>query len=164
MGQRSRKKRRAAADDAPRPRPSGAERDAATRAALEPIDPDQRPAALVVAVVLAALLAAGNLVAYAAGTKIQGKHPGPGVLTFTAVLGLAAWGMWRLRYWAVLGFQALLALIVLAFALLLTRASNVLGVLVALAVAGGGGWLFYKLVKVMARVQLPTREPPGPVR
>jgi hypothetical protein len=162
LGQRSRKRRPAVG--APKPRPSGAERDAAARAALTPVGPGERPVALVISVAVAVLLAAANLIAYAVGTKIQGKHPGAGVLSFSAVLGLAAFGMWRMRYWAVLGFQALLALIVLAFALLLTRASNALGVVVALAVVGGGVWLFWRMVQVMARIQLPSRERPGSVR
>jgi hypothetical protein len=63
--------------------------------------------------------------------------------------------MWKLRYWAVLGFEALLALTVLIAGLSLTVASNV----AAVALSGGicvlGGWLFFKLVKAMARIQLP---------
>ena len=44
---------------------------------------------------------------------------------------ICAIGMWRLRYWAVLGFQAVLAIVILIFALLLIRASNLLGFVVA---------------------------------
>ena len=40
-------------------------------------------------------------------------------------------GMWRLWYGAVLGFMALLAIVVTLFSLFLVEASNVLGVLVA---------------------------------
>ena len=40
---------------------------------------------------------------------------------------MCAVGMWRLRYWAVLGFQTLLAIGLLGFSLALVRASNLLG-------------------------------------
>jgi hypothetical protein len=99
-----------------------------------------------------------NVVAYAAGMKIQGKQPGAGVLSFSAVMGIAAYGMWNMRYWAVLGFQALLALIVLTFALFLVRASNLEALALSLAIIVLAGWLFWKMVRVMARIQLPSRE------
>jgi hypothetical protein len=65
--------------------------------------------------------------------------------------------MWRQRYWAVLGFATLLALITVAFALLLLIASNVLAVVVCLVFALSAGWLFWKLIRVMARLQAPQR-------
>ena len=177
MAERNRRKRRplrppapapnvasAAGDgsERPQPRPSrSAQRDAATRAQLAPLAPGERPLAIVIATIVATALAIANLVAYAAGVKIQGKAQGPGVLLFPAVMAMAAVGMWRLRYWAVLGFEALLALIVIVFALFLVRAANVEAVALCLVVVGSGGWLFFKLVRAMARIQMPTREPPG---
>ena len=68
-------------------------------------------------------------------------------------------GLWRLWYGAVLGFMALLAIIVTVFALLLIEASNVLGLVVALAVILGAGYLFYKLVRVLSRLNMP--KPPS---
>ena len=44
----------------------------------------------------------------------------------------AAGGMWQSKYWAVLGFEALLAVALLVFALLLLKASSVLGVIIPL--------------------------------
>ena len=44
-----------------------------------------------------------------------------------------------MRYWAVLGFQAVLAIVILIFALLLIRASNLLGFVVPIVIIGGGG-------------------------
>ena len=70
---------------------------------------------------------------------------------------VCAWGMWQLRYWAVLGFQAILAFVILFFKLLLLRANNVLAVVAGVAVVGGGGYLFYKLVRVLSRLQMPER-------
>ena len=64
-------------------------------------------------------------------------------------------GMWRLWYGAVLGFMALLAIVATLFSLLLIEASNVLGVVVAVVVVGGAGYLFFKLVRVLSRIQMP---------
>jgi len=128
------------------------------RAQLKPLAPGERPATLLVAIAVASVLGLINVVGYVLGLKIQGKQPGAGVLSFSAVMGVAAWGMWNLRYWAVLGFQALLALIVLTFALFLVRASNLAALALSLAVIGLAGWLFWKMVRVMARIQLPSRE------
>jgi hypothetical protein len=138
------------------PRESRSEqRAAAVRADLEPLAPGELPAALAASIAIAALLGLGNLIAYAAGVKISGRHPGPGILSFSAVMGIAVWGLVRRRYWAVLGFQALVALTVLYFCLLLIVASNVEALIVCLLVIGCGSWLFWKLVRVMARIQVP---------
>ena len=69
----------------------------------------------------------------------------------------AAVGCFRMRYWAVLGMQALLALTILLFSLLLIRAESVLAVVIGVAVIGGAGTLFWFLVKSMARIQMPER-------
>ncbi len=131
-------------------------RDAEVRAGLTPIDPGERPGAIVVAAAVAAVLGLANLIAYAAGVKIGGKHPGaPGIVIFTVLMLVCSIGMWRLWYGAVLGFMALLAIIATIFALLLIEASNVLGLVVALAVVIGAGYLFFKLVRVLSRIQLP---------
>ena len=68
-----------------------------------------------------------------------------------------AWGMWRAKYWAVLGFQALLALAILVVALALTVASDVLTVVICLAVIVPAGTLFWFLIKALARIQMPDR-------
>jgi hypothetical protein len=131
-------------------------RSAARRAELVPLAPGERPLPLVICAAIAALLGLANLVLYVAGSKINGRHPGPGILSFSVVMLLAAWGLWGRRYWAVLAFQALLALAVLTFCLFLVEASNVEALVLCLVIVGGGGWLFWKLVGVMARIQMPT--------
>ena len=68
---------------------------------------------------------------------------------------VCAVGMWRLRYWAVLGFMALLAIIITLFALLLIEASNLLGFLVPPVIIAVCGLLFSKLVRVLSRIQMP---------
>jgi hypothetical protein len=146
------------------PQPSRSEaRNAEVRAALKPIEAGERPPVIVASSALAAALALANLIAWVAGDKIGGKHPAAaGIIVFSAVMAAAAIGMWRLWYGAVLGFMALLAIIAVIFTLLLIEASNVLGVVVALAIVGTSGYLFFKLVRVLSRIQMPRAPGQGP--
>jgi hypothetical protein len=142
---------------APSRRESRSERDEDARRALEPLAPGERPRALLAAIALAVALGAGNAAAYAAGATIGGRHPGPGVLAFSALMAVLAAGMWTRRYLAVLAFEALLMLAVLFFSLFLIESANVLALVVCLVVIAGGGWLFWKLVRVMGRLAAPPR-------
>jgi len=135
----------------------GEERDAAARAQLEPLAPGERPLGLIAAIVVASALALGNLIAYIAGATISGKHPGPGVLSFTVLIGLLAAGMALARYWAVLLFEVLLTLIILAFCLFLIEARSIAGVALCIGVLVPSGWLFWKLIRVMGRIAV-TRQ------
>jgi len=136
-------------------------RDAEARAHLTPLGAGEHPPVIVISTLVCALLALTNLVAFLAGLKIGGKRPAAGeIVVFSGVLLACAIGLWRLWYAAVLGFMALLAIIATAFALLLVEASNVLGLSVALVVMIGSGWLFFKLVRVLSRIQMP-RPPTG---
>ena len=131
------------------------------RAKLSPLAPGERPWPVVVAAVLAAASGIGNLIAYAAGAKIGGKHPAAGgIILCSLVMLVCAVGMWRLRYWAVLGFMALLAIIVALFVLLMIEASNLLGLLIPPVVIVAAGYLFIKLVRVLSRIGMPKY--PGP--
>ena len=134
------------------------ERNAAVRAGLTPLAPGERPPALVAAAVVAALLGVANLAALLVGLDVRGEEPNAiGVLVFCAVMFVAAAGLWLARYWAVLGFEALLGIIVVFFSLFLLRASNVLAVVVCVPIILGAGWLFWKLIRVMGRLQAPQR-------
>jgi hypothetical protein len=134
------------------------ERNAAVRAELAPLAPGERPKPLVAATVLAVALGTANLVALIAGVEVEGEQPSAvGVLVFCAVMYVAAAGLWQARYWAVLGFEVLLGLIVLVFSLFLLRASNLLAVAVCVPIIAVAGWLFWKLVRVMGRIQAPQR-------
>jgi hypothetical protein len=158
LGRRSRKRRPVAATAGEPPaRPSRSEqRNAEVRAHLKPLGPGERPPAVTVAAIVALLLAFGNLIAYAAGLTIEGKRPGlVSIAIPTVIMLVAGIGMWRAKYWAVLGFQALLGILITYLALFTVRASNLLGVLVPLAIIAPSGFLFWKLVKSMARLQMP---------
>jgi hypothetical protein len=138
------------------------ERNAALRATLTPLRPEERPWPIVVGAMLALAVAVSNLVQVIVGGKVEfeKQHVAPvGPLIFSVLMLVCAVGMWQKRYWAVLGFQAILGLVILFFALLLVRASNALGFVIGGVVVVGGGFLFFKLVRVLSRIQMPT--PPG---
>ena len=131
------------------------------RERLEPLAEGERPAAVTVAAIVAAVLAVSNLVSWLAGTEIGGRSFTAGeVLPQVILMLVAAVGMWYARYWAVLGFQAILAILVVIMSLLLMRVENVLGALVALTIMVSAGTLFWFLVKALARIQMPDRRPP----
>ena len=133
-------------------------KNAALRESLEPLAPGERPGAVLAAAAVAFMFGVGNLVAYLAGLEADGQKPAlAGVVGFSGLMITAAVGMYRLKYWAVLGFQALLSLILLVFFLLLLRASSLRGLLITLVVLIVAGVLFYKLIRAMARIQMPTR-------
>jgi hypothetical protein len=135
-------------------------RDAQVRAGLTPLAPGERPGAIVIATIVAGLIGFGQLIAFFAGLKIHGKTPASGgTILFCALMIVCAIGMWRLWYGAVLGFMALLAIVATLFSLYLIEASNLLGLVVALGVIVGCGYLFFKLVRVLSRIQMPR--PPG---
>ena len=142
----------------------GRERDEAARAALKPLAPGERPRAVAFAAILAALLGTANLVLLAAGYEVEGEQqPVAGVLIFAVLMAAAAVGMWQCRYWAVLGFEALLAVAILFSALSLMVASDLTAVLLCLLIIGVASPLFWFLIRAMARIQLPSRRPQEPV-
>jgi hypothetical protein len=167
LGQRSRKRRASAATRAARTNGGDAmERGYArsraraddVRAGLEPLAPGERPPAVTIAAILAGLLTVANLLVYLLGWDVGGKDPSlRGLLVYCVVLGTAAVGMWFGRYWAVLGFQMLLAGSILISALFLLRASNWQAVVFSVGVLAVCTPLFWFLIRAMARLQMPSR-------
>ncbi|WP_210495525.1 hypothetical protein [Patulibacter sp. SYSU D01012] len=129
------------------------QKNVAAREALEPLHGDERPGVVVAAVVWLALIAAGMV--YTAITA-EGDNAGStrlGNVAMIVLIVVAAVGTWRLKYWAILGTQTILALsIVIGFVALVTLTK---AWLVPLAVAQPliSAVLFFRMVKVMARVQ-----------
>jgi hypothetical protein len=132
----------------------GREKDEAIRASLEPLAPGERPRAVTVGAVVAAVL--GLLLV--AQASFDDDADVRGLLVFAAVMFVAAAGMWKAQYWAVLGFQFFLGLTLVFAAVSLMFAGNVLGVVYSLAILAGSGVLFWKLVRAMARIQMPKRK------
>lgn len=142
------------------------ERNVAARAKLKPLDRGERPTAVTVGAIISAILAV--IITASAGiaalelVDISRDDPSPvGIALFAAVLWLMAWGLWRARYWAALGFQALLLIVLVLTALGLVAVETVPQLLVSLLLLGGSGTLFYFMVRAMARLQMP-RPPGGP--
>jgi hypothetical protein len=173
---RKSRKRRRSSRPGPPPRPAtraprGYERsrakDAEARAALEPLRPGQRPTAVTVGAIAAAVLALANLIAFVFGydsgdDALSPSSDATGGIIVTVLLGVIAYGMWRARYWAVLGMQTLLALTMVVCALALLTAVNLWALLLVLILLTASGTLFWFLVKAMARIQMPER--PGSQR
>jgi hypothetical protein len=171
LGQRSRKRGRherpaAAEAELAAARPSRAirmeQQNAAIRATLQPYARGERPWVIKISTLAAAALGGVQLVLYLAHVKltVAGSQPKAGSTIIFAVLMFAcALGVWLMRYWAVLGFMALLALVTMYFFLALIKVSSVLGLAIALAGAGICGALFYKLVRVLSRIQMPRYQP-----
>jgi hypothetical protein len=135
------------------------QRNREAREALEPLAEGERPGAVTVGAVVSALIAASIVVSYLAGGEVDGERPELAqVLAPALLMGIMAWGMWRARYWAVLGFQLLLVLVLFsAFFGLALFSASVPQILATLALLAGAGTLFFFMVKAMARIQMPER-------
>jgi hypothetical protein len=160
-----RKRRGAARATKPSPMTRGyakaEQRNQEAREALEPLAEGERPTVVTIGAVVAALISLSIVIGYASGVEVNGERPRlPQVVAPAVIMGMMAWGMWHARYWAVLGFQLILVVILFSafFGLVVgaTSVGQVLGTLALLAVAGT---FFFFMVKAMARIQMPTREP-----
>jgi hypothetical protein len=136
------------------------QRNQAAREALRPLDEGERPLAVTIGAVISALVALSIVVAYLAGGEVDGEKPRfVQVLAPAMLTGLMAWGMWRARYWAVLGFQLVLVLIIFSAFFGLVAAASSLSQIVGTAILLiAAGVFFFFMVKAMARIQMPSRE------
>ena len=124
------------------------------RAGLVPLAPGERPTPLWIAIGVAALLGLSNLVVLATGYEVEDASTG-GVVLLSGLLLLAAFGMFRQQAWATLGFLVLLAITIIFASLSLMVASNLVAVAVTVPIILLGGWLFWKLIRVLGRMQVP---------
>jgi hypothetical protein len=148
MAQRTRKKR-----------VPSEERNQLIRDDLEPLAPGERPQAVTVAAIVALVLAILNTLAIFLGRTIDDDAAVSSV-GFSVILLVAAAGMWKAKYWAVLGFQALLGIQVVFTGLagiFAIAGADLIGVPLLIAMVLGG-WLFWKLVRALARLQMPERK------
>jgi hypothetical protein len=144
-------------------------RNQAARDALEPLDAGERPTVVTIGAVVAALIAVSAIVGYAAGVEVtkvgsdgieQGEEKAP-LLSIVAVVGLMgtmAYGMWKAKYWAVLGFQALLVIVLVAASLGLVQATEWPQAVGTTLLIAGASAMFYFMIKAMARIQMPERQ------
>jgi hypothetical protein len=139
-------------------------RDDEIRANLEPLAPGERPRIVTIAAIVAFVFAIANVVTALTGNDISTASGDPSVSTAvtTAVLLLAGVGMLARQYWAVLGFQTILAIQIVFFSLYLIGVQKLWHAVIPVVAIGLLGWLFWKLVRPMAQLQMPKRPPPEP--
>ena len=137
------------------------QRNREVREALEPLHEDERPLVVTIGAVISALIAISILIGYASGVKVNGSRPALAqALSPAFLMGVMSWGMWRARYWAVLGFQTILLFLIFAAAFgLALRAASAPQILADLALLAIAGTFFYFMIKAMARIQMPHRLP-----
>ena len=139
------------------------ERNVEARAKLEPLERGERPGAVTAGAIVSAVLAivfTVSAVLAIAGVEAGGRDIKPlPIIVFGAALWAMTAGMWRARYWAVLGFQTVLLLVMLASAFGLVVVNSVLQAVGTTLLLLGSGTLFYFMIRAMARIQMPA--PPG---
>ncbi len=138
------------------------EKNQRVRESLEPLARGERPTVITVGAVFCAVMAAiawsSAGVALITGAEVDGVRPNVAQLALTGLITTAlAWGLWKAKYWAALGFQVLLLLLLivgvggLVLAGTLAQAVTTVVLLVLL------GAMFWFMVKAMARIQMPDR-------
>lgn len=143
----------------------GRARDDEIRANLEPLAPGERPRMVTIAAIVAFVFAIANVVTALTGNDISTASGDPSVSTAvtTAVLLVAGFGMLARQYWAVLGFQTILGIQIVFFSLYLIGVQKLWHAIIPVIAIGLLGWLFWKLVRPMAQLQMPKYsryEPP----
>ncbi|MEV4423561.1 hypothetical protein AB0L40_26870, partial [Patulibacter sp. NPDC049589] len=125
----------------------------AAREALEPIGPENRPRIVLIACgwLLLACISLIVSIITADGDGANATRFGNALMLIVVLV--AVWGTYRLRPWAILGAQTLFAL-AFVFTILAAVFSDKALLSVGLVVSGLiTGWVFYRMINVMARVQ-----------
>jgi hypothetical protein len=141
----------------------GEARNEEIRRKLEPLGEGERPGVVTLSAAIALVLAIANVALTFSGAVDLGngedaeRNARTSATVFSVILLACAGGMWFVKYWAVLGFQALLAIQIIICAGALLVAPTWWAALVLLTLTLAGGWLFWKLVRAMARIQMPER-------
>ncbi len=135
-------------------------RNQAVRESLEPLEAGERPTVVTVGAIFAAVVAAifwvSTGIAVFTGAEVNGSQPNIAQLVLTAmIMSVMFVGMWQARYWAVLGFQMLLVLLILAAIAGLVVAATLIQLVSTLILTVGLSVLFWFMVKAMARIQMP---------
>jgi cation transport ATPase len=133
------------------------ERNAEAREKLVPLPPNEQPWALRISIALAMVFSLGTLALMVAGVKVDHHPPSTSWILYVVVMFACGVGMWRHWFQAVLAFMCLLGIALIILAALVVRFSNLLGLLIPLLLIVAGGMLFWKLVRVLARLQMPER-------
>lgn len=162
---KSPKRKERGADPGPRERMErgyarAEQRNREARQELEPLAAGERPLVVTLGAAIAALIAISAVAGYLAGGEVDGERPTLAQTLAPALLmAIMAWGMWRARYWAVLGFQMLLVFLIFSAVFGLAVQASTPGQFAAtLGLLAVAGTFFYFMVKAMARIQMPSRK------
>lgn len=139
-------------------------RDERAREQLEPLEEGERPRAVTIGAVISMLIALSILISWIAGAKVQvvgtdlSERPNAFQVFPPAILFVVmSLGMWRARYWAVLGFEAIMAILMVGSFITLIAATSVFKAVSAGLVLIIAGAMFWFTVKALARIQMPTQ-------
>lgn len=137
-------------------------KDREAREALVPLAEGERPTVITVAAVITGILFVLSVAGWVLWDVFRDEERPPlaGVIVFSAIFGAMAWGLWRAKYWAALGFQTLLLFAILSSTAGLLQATTVLQAIGNTVFLGGSGLLFFRGIKAMARIQMPSALPP----
>jgi len=130
------------------------------RETLEPLPEGDRPPVVTASAIVSAIFCTLAILGYALWPVLRDDQRPElfGGLMFIAITGAMAYGLWRTRYWAVLGFMVFLVFFMLAAARGLALEAATLGEIVGnLVLLGGAGVFFFFMVKALARIQMPER-------
>jgi hypothetical protein len=158
---RKRKRRGSGAERMARGYAKAEQRNQEAREALLPLEQGERPTVVTIGALVSGLIALSIVAGYLAGAEVDGEKPRFAQAAAPAlVMGVMAWGMWRARYWAVLGFQLILVFLIFSAVFgLAVQASTVAQFAATLGLLAVAGTFFFFMVKAMARIQMPQRAP-----
>lgn len=140
------------------------EKNRRVRESLEPLGAGEKPTVITVGAIFCAVMAAiawsSAGVALFTGAEVNGVRPNVAQLALTGLIttGLA-WGLWKARYWAALGFQVLLLLLLIAGVAGLVLAGTLAQAVTTFLLLVLLGAMFWFMVKAMARIQMPESAP-----
>ena len=139
-------------------------RNQQAREELEPLAEGERPGVVTIGAVVSFLIAASIVGGWIAGVEVDvrgsdvDERPNPLQVFPPAILfAVMGWGMMRSRYWAVLGFEAIMAILMVGSFITLIAATSVFKAISALLVLVAAGALFWFTVKALARIQMPEQ-------
>ena len=137
-------------------------RNQQAREELEPLGDGERPGVVTIGAAVSILIALSIVIGWAAGVKVDvrgsdlDQRPNPFQVFPPAILfAVMGYGMLRSRYWAVLGFEAIMAILMVGSFITLIAATSVFKALSAALVLTAAGALFWFTVKALARIQMP---------
>ena len=164
MPEHPRKRKERGASPTPRERmergyAKAEERNQEAREELEPLGQGERPTVVTIGAIVTALITISIAISWLAGTEVNGEKPRfIQALAPALLMGVMSWGMWRARYWAVLGFQLILVFLIFSAVYgLALQAATIPQILATLALLAVSGTFFWLMVKAMARIQMPSR-------